>query len=78
LNTLASVFVAAVTFLPSHYLTTIEGYTYAQSSESDLGRCDVEMGQGAMIYIPSFTKIGSGIQKLMGKGHTDTDSKVNT
>jgi hypothetical protein len=24
----------------------------------------VEMGSGAMIYIPSFTKIGSGIQKL--------------
>jgi hypothetical protein len=24
----------------------------------------VEMGPGAMIYIPSFVKIGSGIQKL--------------
>jgi hypothetical protein len=24
----------------------------------------VEMGSGAMIYIPSFIKIGSGIQKL--------------
>jgi hypothetical protein len=26
----------------------------------------VEMGSGAMIYIPSFLKTGSGIQKLMG------------
>jgi hypothetical protein len=24
-----------------------------------------EMGSGAMIYIPSFVKIGSGIQKLI-------------
>jgi hypothetical protein len=28
----------------------------------------VEMGPGAMIYIPSFITIGSGIQKLMGGG----------
>jgi hypothetical protein len=26
----------------------------------------IEMGSGAMIYIPNFIKIGSGIQKLMG------------
>jgi hypothetical protein len=26
----------------------------------------VEMGSGAMIYIPSFMTIGSGIQKLFG------------
>jgi hypothetical protein len=26
----------------------------------------IEIGSGAMIYIPSFIKIGSGIQKLMG------------
>jgi hypothetical protein len=30
------------------------------------------MGTGAMIYIPSFIKIGSGIQKLIGKGYTDS------
>jgi hypothetical protein len=35
-----------------------------------------EMGSGAMIYIPSFRKIGSGFQKLIGGGgytdrHTD-------
>jgi hypothetical protein len=31
----------------------------------------LDMGSGAMIYVPSFIKIGSGIQKLMG-GYTDT------
>jgi hypothetical protein len=28
----------------------------------------VEMGSGAMLYIPSFMKVGSGIQKLTGEG----------
>jgi hypothetical protein len=28
----------------------------------------VEMGSGAIIYIPSFIEIGSGIQKLIGWG----------
>jgi hypothetical protein len=28
----------------------------------------VEMGSGAMIYIPGFVKIASGIQKLIGGG----------
>jgi hypothetical protein len=32
----------------------------------------VEMGSGAMIYIPSFIKISSGIQKLMGFTDTQT------
>jgi hypothetical protein len=27
----------------------------------------IEMGSGAMIYIPSFTKTGSGIQNLIGR-----------
>jgi hypothetical protein len=31
----------------------------------------VEMGLGAMIYIPSFIKIGSGIQNLIWGGYTD-------
>jgi hypothetical protein len=33
----------------------------------------VEMGSGAMIYIPSFIKIGSGVQELIGGilRHTD-------
>jgi hypothetical protein len=38
----------------------------------------VEMGSGATICMPSFMKIGSGIQKLMrgGGGHIHTDSMV--
>jgi hypothetical protein len=35
----------------------------------------VEMGSGAMIYIPSFIKIGSGIQKLM-VGDSDTHKAI--
>jgi hypothetical protein len=34
-----------------------------------------EMGSGAMIYIPSFIKIGSGIQTLIW-GDTQTHSMV--
>jgi hypothetical protein len=32
----------------------------------------IEMGSGAMICIPSFIKIGSGIQKLIGEIHSHT------
>jgi hypothetical protein len=32
----------------------------------------VKMGSNAMIYIPSYIKIGSGIQKLIGWGYTDS------
>jgi hypothetical protein len=32
----------------------------------------VEMGSDAMIYIPSSIKIGSGIQKLIGGGFTES------
>jgi hypothetical protein len=34
----------------------------------------VEMGSGAMIYIPSFINIGSSIQKLIRGIHRHTDS----
>jgi hypothetical protein len=36
----------------------------------------VEMGSGAVMYIPGFVKIGSGIQKLIGVWgiHRFTDS----
>jgi hypothetical protein len=34
---------------------------------------DLEMGSGAMTYIPSFIKIDSGIQKLIGGIHRHTD-----
>jgi hypothetical protein len=30
------------------------------------------MGSGAMIYIPSFIKIGLGVQKLIGGGDAQT------
>jgi hypothetical protein len=33
----------------------------------------VGIGTGAMIYIPSFIRIGSGMQKLIGRGgYTDS------
>jgi hypothetical protein len=35
-----------------------------------------EMGSNAMIYIQSFIKIVSGIQKLIVGGYTDTDSEM--
>jgi hypothetical protein len=31
--------------------------------------CAVKMGSGALIYIPSFIRIGSGIQKLIRRIH---------
>jgi hypothetical protein len=37
----------------------------------------VEMGLGAMIYMPSFVKFRSGIQKLLGRGiHGHKNNKV--
>jgi hypothetical protein len=38
----------------------------------------VEMGSGAMICVPSFTKIGSGIQKLIGGIHRHAERKEIT
>jgi hypothetical protein len=35
-----------------------------------------EMGSDTMICIPSFIKIGSGIQKFIERIHGDTDSMV--
>jgi hypothetical protein len=39
-------------------------------------RYALEMDSGAMIYVPSFIKIGSGIQKLIRRIHRHTDSTV--
>jgi hypothetical protein len=36
------------------------------------------MGSGGMIYVPSFIKIGSGVQKLMGDIQTDTHTHTHT
>jgi hypothetical protein len=38
----------------------------------------VEMGSGAMIYIPSFIKIGSGIQKSIKGRFTDTETALRS
>jgi hypothetical protein len=35
----------------------------------------VEMGSGVMIYIPSFIKIGLGLQKLIGRIHRHIDTE---
>jgi hypothetical protein len=35
------------------------------------------MGLGAVIYIPNFIKIGSGVQKLIRAGYTDTHTDSN-
>jgi hypothetical protein len=40
-------------------------------------KCAVEMGSGAMIYIASFVKIDSGIQKLMGGIHRQHGDRVS-
>jgi hypothetical protein len=36
----------------------------------------VETSSGAMIYVPSFMKISSGVQKLIRGIHRHTDSMV--
>jgi hypothetical protein len=36
----------------------------------------VEMGSGAMIYIPSSIKIGSDVQKFIREIHRHTDNMV--
>jgi hypothetical protein len=42
----------------------------------DTDNVKFEMGSGAMIYIPTFIKTDSDIQKLIGGIHTDTPSNV--
>jgi hypothetical protein len=39
-------------------------------------RYAAEMGSGAMIYIPSLIKIGSGIQKLIGGIHRQLGDQI--
>jgi hypothetical protein len=69
----ASVFIAPVTFLLSRCLATIGGYTYRHTYWWEgLIKYPVQMGLGAMIYMPDFIKIGSAIQKLMLRGYTNT------
>jgi hypothetical protein len=37
----------------------------------------VEMGSVAMMYIPNFTKIGSGIRKLIGRTHRQDGDRIS-
>jgi hypothetical protein len=81
----ACVFVTVVTFLTSRCLATTEHFNeplpsndrgmYIQTQRQRRGIFNyaVEMGSGALIYVPSFIKIGSGIQKLIG-GYTHTQT----
>jgi hypothetical protein len=61
----ACVFAATIKFLPIRCVASVAG------SHTDTDRWEgfimyaVEMGSGAMIYIPSFVNIGSGFQKLI-------------
>jgi hypothetical protein len=36
----------------------------------------VEMGSGGMMYVPSFIKIGSGTQKIIGGIHRYRDTQT--
>jgi hypothetical protein len=58
---------------PSRCLATIGGCTYRHTDWCEgLFNQTVELGSGAVIHVPSFIKIGSGIRKLMGGIHTHT------
>jgi hypothetical protein len=62
----AFVFVAALTFLLSRCLATIQGYTFRNTDFSEgFMKYAVDVGSGAMIYIPNFIKTDSDIQKLI-------------
>jgi hypothetical protein len=70
------VFVAAVTFLPSRCLVTIQVYMYRHTDwREGLMKYAVELGLVAVIRIPSFVNTGSGIQKF-NEGDTRTHSMV--
>jgi hypothetical protein len=72
----ACVFVTAVTFLPSRCLATI-GDTHTDTDRWEgFFNQTVEMGSCAVIYVPRFIKIGSGIQKLMG-GEIHRQTHIN-
>jgi phosphatidylinositol kinase/protein kinase (PI-3 family) len=39
---------------------------------------ELSRGSGAMIYVPSFIKIGSAIEKLIGRIHIETHRYTNS
>jgi hypothetical protein len=72
LSTLACVFVAAVTFLPSPCLAMTMGYTYRHTERwEEFMQYGVEIGSGVMIYIHtkfqrdwfSHSKVDGGINR---------------
>jgi hypothetical protein len=61
------------------FLNNLRGCNVGITDLRDFFKYAVEMGSGAMMNVPSFIKIGSGIQKLLGGGggytyrHTDAE-----
>jgi hypothetical protein len=55
----------------------IGGNIYAITDWKGFMKYAVEMGSGAMIYIPSLIKIGSAIQKLIGGIHRQHSDRIN-
>jgi hypothetical protein len=42
-------------------------------------KCAIQMTSGGTIYIPSFMKIGTGVQSLLGENtHVDTQTHTHT
>jgi hypothetical protein len=91
LSLLRVLFVTAVTFQPSRCLATLGGflqscslatigeYTYRHTDWSKgFMKYGAEMSSSAVIYVPSFIQIGSGIQKLIGGIHRQTDRHTHT
>jgi hypothetical protein len=67
---LECVCLAAVIILPSRFLATIGGIrVQTHRLMREIYEVRVEMGSGTAIHIPSFVKIGSGVQKLIGGIH---------
>jgi hypothetical protein len=55
----ACVFVTAITFLPSHCLATIRGYSYRHTDRLEgFLNYAIQMGSGAVTSLPSFIKMG--------------------
>jgi hypothetical protein len=73
----ACVLITTLTFLPSCCLVMIGGYRYADRWEGFM-KYTAELSSCTMTYIPSFTNMQSGIQKLMGGTQRHTDSIVFT
>jgi hypothetical protein len=71
------VFVAAVTFLPSLPSNDRrDTHTDIETDGRGFMKYAVEMGSDAMIFIPNFVKIGSGIQKMIGEDtYADTQTE---